>query len=74
MISRERTMIDRVQEILQNGDTMGRLIAYGGGSAVAAFSQLESASVADWALWISAVAIMGRLVFDIIKWIVERVK
>ena len=57
-------------------DFWGRLIAYGGGGTVGAVSSVastvESATVADWALWISAVAILGRLIFDVVKWVVDR--
>lgn len=57
-------------------DFWGRLIAYGGGGTVGAASSvasaMESATVADWALWMSALAVLGRLIFDVVKYIADR--
>jgi len=59
-------------------DAVGRLIAYGGGGAGLLYTELteivETASVADWASWMFGAAIMGRLIFDIVKYCLERSK
>ena len=53
-----------IELVVADGGTVGAV------SSVA--STVESATVADWALWISAVAILGRLIFDVVKWVVDR--
>jgi hypothetical protein len=60
-------------ETLDHHDTIGRLIAYGGGGAGLTYTQLaeyaQTTSPADWAQWMFGVAILGRLVFDVVKYI-----
>lgn len=56
-------------------DLIGRLIAYGGGGAGLLFTEISQAingaSIADWASWMFGVAILGRLIFDVVKFVIE---
>ena len=56
-------------------DFVGRLIAYGGGGLGLAYTELSQAvaetSVADWAAWIFSMVFLGRLVFDVVKFVIE---
>lgn len=71
-------MLDKVLEVNSNQELIDRLIAYGGGGTVATASTLtgmiQETSVADWALWISSVVLLGRLIFDIYKYFFPRNK
>lgn len=66
-------MIREAQEIAErvDSDFMGRLIAYGLGGAGFTYTTVadyvQSASVADWAQWMFAASVLGRLVFDVVK-------
>jgi len=69
-------MLSKVAEIPNNQDLIDRFIAYGGGGTVATASTLsnilQETTVADWALWISAMVLLGRLAFDIYKYFYPR--
>lgn len=71
-------MLDRIAELHNNQELIDRIIAYGGGGTIATASTLtgmiQETSVADWALWISSVVLLGRLVFDVYKYFFPRVK
>ena len=73
-MNKDAPMIREAQEIAEkvDHDFMGRLIAYGGGGAGFTYTTIadyvQGASVADWAQWMFAVAILGRLIFDIVKY------
>ncbi len=66
-------MIHGAQEIAEkvDSDFMGRLIAYGAGGAGLTYATVadyvQSATVADWAQWMFAASVLGRLVFDVVK-------
>ena len=66
-------MIREAQEIAErvDQDFVGRLIAYGGGGVGLTYTTIadyvQSASVADWAQWMFAASVLGRLVFDVVK-------
>jgi hypothetical protein len=72
-MDREAPMFREAQEIAEkvDHDFMGRLIAYGGGGAgftyTAIADYIQGASVADWAQWMFAASVLGRLVFDVVK-------
>jgi len=66
-------MLREAQEIAEkvDHDFMGRLIAYGGGGVGLTYTTVadyvQSASVADWAQWMFAASVFGRLIFDVVK-------
>ena len=66
------------REILEqiDHDTLGRLITYGGGSAGMAFTKFaelaENSAVYDWGYWMFGAAIFGRLIFDVVKFVLKR--
>lgn len=53
-------------------DTIGRVIAYGGGGTGIAVTKLseiaQNSAVYDWGYWMFGAAIFGRLVFDVYKY------
>jgi len=57
-------------------DTLGRLITYGGGSAGLAVTKAaeiaEQSTVYDWGYWMFGAAILGRLVFDVVKFLLKK--
>lgn len=65
-------MFDKMQEHAPYQELIDRVIAYGGGGTVFTASTLTErvaeTPVADWALWISSVVLLGRLAFDIYKY------
>lgn len=65
-------MLTRISEILQSPFDTGQNVVYIGGTAGMGYSALIStineASIADWAGWMCAVAVLGRLIFDIYKY------
>lgn len=69
MIEQVTTVAERVDH-----DTMGRLIAYGGGGIIAASEQwlgiIPNATVGEWAAWLASIGVLIRVIFDIVKWIV----
>lgn len=71
-------MLDKIAEPHQYQDFIDRIIAYGGGGTVFTASSLvesaESTPVADWALWISAMVLLGRFAFDVYKYFFPRDK
>lgn len=66
-------MINQISEIAETAghDTLGRLIAYGGGGTGLAVTKLseiaQNSAVYDWGYWMFGVAILGRLIFDVYK-------
>jgi hypothetical protein len=68
------------REILEqiDHDTIGRLITYGGGSAGMAFTKFaelaQNSAVYDWGYWMFGAAIFGRLIFDVVKFLLRRDK
>lgn len=66
------------KEILQHidHDTLGRVITYGGGSAGIAFTKAQEiaqqSAVYDWGYWMFGAAIFGRLIFDVVKFVLKR--
>jgi len=72
-MDKEAHMIREAQEIAEkvDQDFMGRLIAYGGGGAGFTYTTIadyvQGASVADWAQWMFAASVLGRLIFDVVK-------
>jgi len=66
-------MLKEAQEIAEqvDHDFMGRLIVYGVGGAGYTYTSfaeyIQGASVSDWAQWMLAVSVLGRLIFDVVK-------
>lgn len=66
-----RSLIEQV-----NPDTVGRLIAYGGGSTGIALTKVaeiaEKSALYDWGYWMFGAAILGRLIFDVVKYVLKK--
>lgn len=66
-------MLKEAQEIAEqvDHDFMGRLIVYGVGGAGYTYTTfaeyIQGASVSDWAQWMLAASVLGRLIFDVVK-------
>ncbi|MFA5387293.1 MAG: hypothetical protein WC322_02750 [Candidatus Paceibacterota bacterium] len=65
-------MINELQQHVDH-DTVGRLIAYGGGSVGVGVTKMaeiaQQSPVYDWGYWMFGAAILGRLVFDVYKYL-----
>lgn len=68
-----RTLIEQMDH-----DSLGRLIAYGGGGTGLAITKAaeiaEQSTIYDWGYWMFGAAILGRLVFDVIKFLLDKRK
>lgn len=57
-------------------DAVGRLITYGGGGTGLAITKAaelaEQSTVYDWGYWMFGVAILGRLIFDVVKFLLKK--
>jgi len=68
-------MIKELQQHIDH-DTVGRIIAYGGGSVGVGVTKMaevvetaQQSVVYDWGYWMFGLAILGRLLFDVYKYI-----
>lgn len=56
-------------------DTLGRLITYGGGGTGLVITKAaeiaEQSTVYDWGYWMFGAAIFGRLIFDVVKYLIN---
>ena len=64
-------MINELQHHIDQ-DTVGRLVAYGGGTLGVGVTKIaeiaQQSPVYDWGYWMFGLAILGRLIFDVYKY------